>query len=201
MNPEIRDEEPVREFRLEGYGLVLVAAAAVVALAVAFWFGRLYERRYGTEGGYAESAGMETGSAGEGAGSGEFSEISAEDGLTYFDTMEGEGKEAEPGREARPDPAPPAAGIEPEAPEPAAPAGPYFVQVFAGRDRDSAERLIARLSQGGYPVRMHTVKERQSSLYKVLVGGYAAREEAVPVVDALKKDGFAGAWITKIDGD
>ena len=48
---------------------------------------------------------------------------------------------------------------------------------------------------------MHTRKEGQSSLNKVLVGGYAAREEAVPVVEALKKDGFADAWITKIEGD
>lgn len=196
MRPEDRDQEPVREFRLEGFGLALVAVAAVAALAVAFWFGRLYERRYGIPEGYASPSELSEGAPG--GGTGEFEEVSAEEGLTFFDTVEGEGKQAEPGREARADAAPDRP-VAPPAGEQAAPAGagPYFVQVFAGRDRTSAERLVTRLDDGGYPVRI--VREQQNSLYKVLVGGYPSREEAVPVVDSLKKDGFAGAWITKVE--
>ena len=124
----------------------------------------------------------------------------AEEGLSYFDTVEGTGKELEAGREARP--APEAVPPRDEAESPGADqvtGGPWYAQVFAGRDRLSAEKLAAELKGLGFPVKMHTVREGQGSLYKVGVGGYATREEADRAAEDLKNQGHPGAFANRFD--
>jgi hypothetical protein len=192
MDPDNNQNDEIKEFRLEGLGLILVCAAAVIALAIAFYLGMRWERgshptgidRFGPVAG--ETEGVETG------------EVEAEEGLTHFDTLDGSGKEAEPGREARIEPEPAETGVQPSPPPPAD-TGKYYVQVFAGRDRTSAERLVSQLKEKGFPVRMNTLREGQGALYKVKVGGYPDRETAAGIAEQLKSAGFPGAWIPPVD--
>ena len=189
MSPERESNEPVREFRLEGVGLAVVGVAIVVLLAGAFWLGRWYESTRPAGAGPDAATGLAGGA--EGAGPEVRGEADASEGLTYCDTLEGQEKQAEPGREARPGTAAPSGAGQPEPTErrgdrQATSDGPWFVQVFAGRDRTSAESLATRLGDLGYPVKIHTVREGQTPLYKVGVGGYVSREEAESRVDELK---------------
>lgn len=202
MKPERRNnDEEVREFQLEGTGLVMVCVAAAMALIIAFFVGRWYERRLHPTG---PAVTMADGRVIQDRSGVESGEVSAEDGLTYFDTVEGGQKESEPGRQAR---TVETGSVSTGTTEPAREEqpvleqrrGPWFVQVFAGRDRTSAERLVATLEEKGYPVKMQTVREGQGALYKVKIGGYPEREDASKVAEELKRNGFPGAWIPPIN--
>jgi DedD protein len=89
----------------------------------------------------------------------------------------------------------PSAPSSPSAPE-AAGSGPWNVQVFAGRDRQAAERLVGTLKAAGWPVRLQSVAEGSGSLLKVRVGGYADRAAAEAAATKLRAQGQAGAWVT-----
>jgi len=201
---EDRHEPPVRELRVEGAGLFIVGGLFLAALAGSFYLGRWVERRAATSGypGILESATLET-----------QSEPAVDVGkeTTYFDTVSGGEKEAEPGREARRrEPAPAAPGA-PQVAMPAVPpptaasestpadAGPFYVQLFAGRDQASAETVVRTLGAAGYRVRLDTERSADGALYKVRVGGYAAKADAQAVADRLKGDGYSGAWVTRVD--
>lgn len=196
MSPErSRDSgDDVREVRLEGGGLWVAAVVLIALLAVAFQAGRWFESRTaGSPGGGLSAPFAEGGAV-------ESKVVSAEEGLTVFDTMEG--KEAEPGREARPDPSP-AVEVAGDAPGPgqadAVSDGAHFVQVFAGRERRSAESIVGRLKDQGYPVRVVSVREGRDTIFKVQVGGYPTREDAEPALARLRADGHAGAWIPPVE--
>lgn len=77
--------------------------------------------------------------------------------------------------------------------------GPFLVQVFAGRDRESAERLVAELQAADYRVRVDSEKDGAGTLFKVRVGGYASDTEARQAVEVLRRKGFTGAWVTRAD--
>lgn len=193
----------VRELRLEGLGLLLVAGVLIVLLGGAFYVGRWYERQVGP------------GAAGAPGG------VSLTDPLAnveppadvdrsadFFDEVQGAEKEAEPQREIpreTPEPAPPQAQEQEAAPPPAqaeaqaAEGGAYYVQVFAGRDRQSAEALVRELTGKGHPVKLFSEREGRGALYKVRVGGYATREQADGAKDKLIDDGYSGAWVTAVD--
>jgi cell division septation protein DedD len=186
----------VREFELEGLGLFIVGGLLLVLLAAAFYVGRWYERRTAPASPAAATesakpdplANVETGEP-----------VEAGEDATFFDTLTGDGKEAEPRREARTTPP----GEDPPAATPAAtppatvPAdGEHYVQVFAGRLRESAEKLVRELEGKGFPVRIVPVADGRDRLFKVQVGGYATRESAQQVAEKLKDDGYPTAFVT-----
>ena len=124
-------------------------------------------------------------------------------GSGHFDTVEGGQKEAEPQRETvepsstnttatRPAVAqnrPPSG-----APAPAASRGSWYVQVFAGGDRSSADSLVGKLRDAGFAARWFI----EESQYKVRVGGYATRGEADAMKTRLQGQGHEDAWLTQI---
>ncbi len=185
MGAEPPDDEGVREIRLEGWWIAAPAALVVVLLVAAFWGGRVFERVT------AESP--EAGAGGAPAGASP-EEAEPPDDLTFFDTLAGGGKAAEPGREVRPQREAAPRG----APTPRAD-GPFLVQVFAGRDRHAAEDLLEALRGQGYPVRVEGEREGRGALLRVRVGGYATRAEAQAVAERLAREGHAGAWVTRRD--
>jgi len=130
---------------------------------------------------------------GELPGSAEQEILDSTEKLTFFDTLSGSGKEAEPAREAK---------AKAEAPSPAAVSltpGPWFVQVFVGRDRQAAEEVVRSLKAKGYPVRIDGVSEGASSkLFKVRVGGFPTKEAAETGADRLHGDGHNGTWVVRL---
>ena len=184
MAPDPGIKTAVREVRLEGASL---AAALVVLLALlfgAFEIGRAVER--------IGAPARGTGGAGDPAARLDAEPLDASEKVTFFDTVSGAGKEAEPKRQASSPP--PSVSVS----APATP-GPWFVQVFVGRDRSAAEEVVRGVRQRGYRVRVDSVSEGASgSLYKVRVGGYESREGAEAASRKLEADGQKSTWVVKI---
>ena len=199
---ERREAEPVREFRFEGVGLVVVMAGVLLALAGAFWTGRWYERRQAPPspaGGPLESGPLTH-------------VVDPQDPLDtdvsadYFDAADGGERELESDRQVR-TPAPPPeepplarAGGATEETAAARIGGSFYVQVFAGRDRSSAERLVGQLESDGFSVRLFTENPGADPLFKVRVGGYGTKDEAREAATTLQKKGHAGAFVTELGG-
>jgi cell division septation protein DedD len=187
MAPEAPGGGGAREVRLEGAGLVVSAVVLVGLLAGAFALGRTTARPGTPPPGGSTSAA----SAG-----GDTETSDAPEKVTFFDTASGGGKEAEPKREASAKlsdgPAPPPVAVS---------EGPWFVQVFVGRDRSAAEEVVHSLRAKGYAVRTEAVSEGGSgSLYKVRVGGYASRDQAEAGAVKLHQDGEASTWVVRVGG-
>lgn len=190
MSSERDREEEVREFRLEGLGLFVIGGVLVAALVGTFFVGRWYERsvspvsRLGLSGDDPLAHVAQTEQPAE-----------VDETANFFDTMQGGEKEAEPGRQVAVEGAQaPTTTL----PTPAS-AGPNFVQVFAGRDRKAAESLFDQLKSAGYPARVFSEREGAGGLFKVRVGGYATEDEARSAAARLQKEGFAGAWVTRVE--
>jgi cell division septation protein DedD len=203
MANEKKINEPVREFRLEGVGLLLVGGLLIVLLGGAFYVGRWYERQVNPP--QAATLGLDA--ADDPLANVAAAEPAADvdEGAGYFDDLEGEQKELEPERQAREaaraEPPPPAPAST-TAPAPAAaPAtgGRFYVQVVAGRDRSAIENVVNELSRKGYSVRLFSEPEGGGTLYKVRVGGYGTRDGARDVAQKLKTEGYAGAWVTEVE--
>jgi diguanylate cyclase (GGDEF)-like protein len=128
--PDDGDGGEPRELRLEG-GTLAIAGGVLLALLIgAFQLGRTVERW---------SAPVRTPATAGTQGSAEPDAVDATEKPTFFDTVTGPGKEAEPSREARPKTSaapPPDVSVTP---------GPWFVQVFVGRDRQAAEDVVRSL--------------------------------------------------------
>ena len=195
MDHERSGIDDVREFRLEGVGLVVIGGVLIAALLGAFYVGRWYER---------QTTPMQLSAAGQTdplehvVASSEPADVDAS--ATVFDTVNSGSDAAEPQRQTSP-----AGGAAPrEAPPdradtpPPARAGDYWVQVFAGRDRRSAEGQYDALKAAGYAVRLFAEKEGEGSLFKVRVGGFPGRDEAGAAAQELQQRGFTGAWVTKL---
>jgi cell division septation protein DedD len=185
------DEVPApegREIRLEGPTLWFVLAFIGAALVLAFVAGRLTAPAAEEEDGLAGTRG---GTVAESAPA----EIPVEETLSFFDRAEGGGQVAEPRREASSR----SPGGEPAVPGPASSTpGEWFVQVFAGRDRQAAELVSRQLRSRNHPVRLDAEREGSGSLFKVRVGGFASREEADRAADVLRREGSSGAWVTRV---
>jgi cell division septation protein DedD len=191
-----RDSE-VRELRLEGVGLFVIGGVLVAALAGAFFVGRWYERSVNP----IPAAGLPSDDPLAHVVQTE-DPAEVDDTATFFDTMQGQ--QAEPDRETAQPGSPPvsAAPAGDSTPSPAKSpqaGGAYFVQVFAGRDRSAAEALVQQLQSSGHAVRIFTQREGQGSLYKVRVGGFADEPAARVAAETLQKEGFAGAWVTRLE--
>jgi DedD protein len=199
----------VREFRLEGLGLLLVAGVLIVLLGSAFYVGRWYERQVSPV-----TVGGPVGAAESDPLANVEPPADVDSAADYFDEVQGTEQEAEPQREipretprpaqptvAEEEPAapPPAEEQPPAAPAEAASDGSFYVQVFAGRDRASAETLVGELNGKGHPVRLFSEREGRGALYKVRVGGYATRDEADRMAERLRLDGYSGAWVTSVE--
>jgi len=186
MRPDDDGGDQPRELRLEG-GLLAVAGGVLLALLVgAFQLGRVVERW---------NAPARASSSSDPMGGVEKEAAEATEKLTFFDTLSGSGKEAEPGREAQTKLA------SPPTPSPAVAPGPWFVQVFVGRDRQAAEDVVRSLREKQYPVRIDAVAEGASgSLFKVRVGGFPTKEAADLGALKLHADGHAGTWVVRVAG-
>ena len=183
MEPDAIDRDEPREFRLEGLTLAIVGGVLVALLFGAFQLGRAVERW---------NAPARSASTADPLGNVEQDAVDATEKLTFFDTLSGAGKEAEPGRQVQ---------AKPQAAAPAAPPvspGAWFVQVFVGRDRQAAEDVVRTLRAQKYPVRIDAVAEGSGSLYKVRVGGYASKEAADAGAGRLHADGHAGTWVVRV---
>ena len=195
MTNEQEETGEIREFRLEGATLVVVAVVLVVALAGAFYVGRLVERK---------SRPTETFAAG-----------SVEDPLAnvaqtddpadldessdFFDKGDGEKADLEPEREVRRSLGQADEGESPAAPAPAATPGSHFVQVWAGRDRQAAEVMVDKLHKEGYSVRLFSDRVESDTLYKVRVGGFESEDQARNMATELEQKGYRGAWVTTVN--
>jgi cell division septation protein DedD len=190
--------EPFREFRLEGFTLWLAIVLLVALLGTAFWLGRWTAPAGGS------STSLISGADGRsGAIPAEPEEVPVEESLSFFDRERGQGQIAEPRRQAVPDSRPPRGTAE-RGSAPGVrtgselPAGEWFVQVFAGRDRASAELVARQLREKGHPVRLDSEREGAGALYKVRVGGFATREAADRAAEGIRKEGSTGAWVTRV---
>lgn len=192
MGPTPESESTPREFRVEGWSLFAVAALLLLALAGAFWLGRWFERS-------TDPAGRTSEAPLSSPAGGGLSTVDTTEDASIFDRV-GEGaSRAEPRREVeRPEAAetgPPTKLARPDTSQP----GSWWVQVFAGRDRQSADELAARLRGRGWPVAVHEEREGTGALYKVRVGGYESRAEADRTAGSLRDAGEPRAWVVQVD--
>jgi cell division septation protein DedD len=88
----------------------------------------------------------------------------------------------------KPAPAKPAAKPAPRAKEKAG----FTVQVTASRDKKDAEKLVKELKSRGFDVFVvpPQFSDAKDNLYRVQVGPYETRAEAVRVRDRIAKEGF-----------
>jgi len=191
MTAETRPERAPggeREIVLQGTGLVLAAAVVAAALLAAFAVGRWYEAR---------SRPSLTGESGAGdAGSAAPTRSPTADVRTSRFEEVGEPGALEPRREARGT----SSGAAPSGGRPAVPVrsdGPFFVQVFAGRSREAAERVVAQLGDGGHAARMESAADGRDTLFRVQVGGFPTRASAERAVETLRREGFRGAFVAR----
>jgi cell division septation protein DedD len=187
------DSDDVREFRVEGLTLVVAVAVLVVLLGGAFWVGRLVERR--------NHPGL---TAGQALSEDPLANVAQTDSpadvdaaADFFDTTEGEDKELEPGREVRRGLGQPEQSAS-EAGAAARGSGSFFVQIWAGRDREAAEGLVDRLRKEGYPVKIFSDRVEGDTLFKVRVGGFETEAEARRKSGELEQGGYRGAWVTTV---
>ena len=124
------------------------------------------------------------------------------DELSYKKRLEGEA----PAESLKPSSAPPARTAA-TTPPPAEPApqptsgstvqpGTWVVQVHALRDRRVADGIVQRLVKKGYPAVL-VAGDAPAGIYRVQVGRYKDRDDAVKAVERLKKEEQFNPWITR----
>lgn len=146
-----------------------VASLFVGAAAVIFFFGILIgqsieERKLVSKGDAGVTVPVNPGASGD------------DQELTFYDTLT--------------KPAPPKAG----APAPAPPADedetPWTVQVAAAETRARADSMAAELKERGYEAYVTSGKLNRKTFYRVRVGRYPSRQEAMVALQRLKKDKY-----------
>jgi len=191
MSNDGGNDDDVREFRLEGVTLVVSAAVLVIALGGAFMLGRWVER------GRSQPAGSAVASSEDPLtqlGAQVEDPTDVDESADFFDKIE-EGS-AEADREARRTSADDAGTGRDATATPAVGPGSYFVQVWAGRDRQAAELLVNKLHDEGYAVKIVSDRVEGDTLFKVRVGGYETEAEARRMSGELEGKGYRGAWVT-----
>jgi len=131
------------------------------------------------------------------------------DELSYKKRLEGDGGAEKLKPAAPPPPAAAAAAPARPAPSASAPApaaasaavgtqqpGTWVIQVHALRDRTAAAGIVRRLASKGYPAFL-VAAGPPTDTYKVQVGRYKDRDEAMRVIDRLKKEEQFNPWITR----
>lgn len=74
---------------------------------------------------------------------------------------------------------------------------PWTVQVFASRSRAKADGLVANLRRQGYDARAVSVEIKGRTFYRVRVGRYGSRQEALADLQRLKAADFENAEIAR----
>ena len=74
---------------------------------------------------------------------------------------------------------------------------PWTVQVFASRSRAKADGLVASLRRQGYGAYAVSVEIKGKTFYRVRVGRYGSRREALADLQRLKAADFKNAEITR----
>ena len=90
----------------------------------------------------------------------------------------------------------PAASPATEAPVGKPQPGTWVIQVHALRDRTTAAGIVRRLTGKGYPAFL-VAAGPPTGTYKVQIGRYKDRDEAMRVIDRLKKEEQFNPWITR----
>jgi DedD protein len=113
----------------------------------------------------------------------------------------------EPKKETAPKPASPKSASQitgPQKPEPAAVArtnakGPvYTIQAASVRDPKDADRLVQKLKKRGYPAYRVIGKVAGKGIwFRVRIGEYQSKSEAVSMMNKLKKDGMKPILVMK----
>ena len=184
-----------QEFQLETRHLVLLIALVIVLCVASFLLGRWEERQ---SLGPAIAA---NGGANADANIDEMGDVAKD--LTFFDTLEGnhpaplEAK-PEPPKTAQPTSVAPHQQARPE-PAAASMSGPsrrsvndaVMIQVFASKDRTTADSVRRRLRAKGYTALLVP----DHGTYKVRVGPYADREEAQRAAAVLRDQEKLTTWI------
>jgi cell division septation protein DedD len=78
--------------------------------------------------------------------------------------------------------------------------GQYTVQVSAWRTRERAEAQVARIRAAGKPAFMDETLIGGTTWYRVRIGRYATREEAVRDAESFQLLLETGWWVDTIDG-
>lgn len=89
------------------------------------------------------------------------------------------------------DPKPPARGRTEGDP------APWTVQVFASRSRSTADGMVAKLRRQGHGAYMVSVELNGRTFYRVRVGRYGSRQEALADLQRLKAADYKNAEITR----
>ena len=74
--------------------------------------------------------------------------------------------------------------------------GTWIIQVHALRDRTTAAGIVRRLVGKGYPAFL-VAAGPPTGTYKVQIGRYKDRDDAMKVIDRLKKEEQFNPWITR----
>ncbi len=77
-------------------------------------------------------------------------------------------------------------------------AGNYTIQVSAWRDRPTAETLVKRLEEAGYPAFVEERGFKDGSWYLVRIGKYSSVKEAKKAVDTFAYELKTNYWIDRI---
>ncbi len=118
--------------------------------------------------------------------------------MTFYDTLN-KPDPAQPPAAQPPAAQPPAA--QPPAEQPPANAGagkvPWSVQVAAVRSRATADKLAAELTNRGHRAYVTTGRLNDKTFYRVRVGRYGTRQEAMAELQRLKAAKYTSAMIRR----
>jgi cell division septation protein DedD len=105
--------------------------------------------------------------------------------------------------EARPQPEPPKATRpakktrEPTTTEPSHAAGQVVIQVFSSAEKDQAEHIRDRLVGGGQKAYLSPVEVAGRMMYRVRIGPFGSRDQAMKVADQVRKGYKLDTWVTE----
>ena len=97
----------------------------------------------------------------------------------------------------KPVPPPAVAKANADAPAPAVPHEGFAVQVAAVRERDEADRIVARLVNQGYSGYLIRGQGAAADFYRVRVGAFKDRQAAEDVAVRLERAEGVKPWIVK----
>jgi cell division septation protein DedD len=71
------------------------------------------------------------------------------------------------------------------------------VQVFSSRDREQAQRMVDRLTDGGQPAYLSPVEVDGNTMFRVRIGPFRDRAQAQQVADQVRRAYRLETWITQ----
>lgn len=105
-----------------------------------------------------------------------------EDVITFYDTL----TKPKPASDAKP----------PEKPQAVRASTPWTIQVTAPQSRATADSMAAKLKQRGYEAYVTARQLNRKTFYRVRVGRYRTRRDAVTDLRRLKTENYKNAYIT-----